>query len=123
MNNKGFAITGMIYGIMILFLLIISSFMSVLVGRIMRTDALVDEIYETLKYKEVTIDIASTSFPYVTTKRARYNFTNGVSNCNLFLPNNTVIAKDSGKLYYLIGGSENILDYKEINISNSFLCN
>lgn len=46
MNNKGFAITSIIYGLMLLFVVILTSFIAILVGRSRRMDFLIEGIYE-----------------------------------------------------------------------------
>jgi len=122
MNNKGFAITGIIYGIMLLFILVLTTFLSVLIGNNRRIDALVEGVYETLEYPEieVTYDTTTNLFSdstnehvYITSNRGLYKFSNH-NNCRVYLPKNTVIitktlrdqsgtlSDDEKTLYYLI---------------------
>ena len=64
MNNKGFAITSIIYGLMLLFVMVVASFLSVLVGRNRRMDDLLDGVRDTLDYpvNVVRYDEASNYF-------------------------------------------------------------
>lgn len=128
LNNKGFAITAIIYGIMLLFVLILASFLSVLIGRNKRSDALLDSTYQNIKYDIYNIKISndgsvlennnsytakdgeSTKDIYITSVRALYNFTyNNGSTCKAILPKNVVVIdntlrgeSDNSKLYYYL---------------------
>ena len=44
MNNKGFAITGILYGLMILFVIVITSFLAVVVGKSKRDSEVLNEV-------------------------------------------------------------------------------
>lgn len=57
MNNKGFAITGILYGLMLIFILALTSFLSILVGKNRRIDALTDSVYEKIKYETISITL------------------------------------------------------------------
>ena len=126
MNNKGFAITSIIYGLMLLFIVIITSFLSILVGRNRRMDILMDSVYDSI-YSEVSIDQSAfdnDNNSYVTQKRSLYRFNINGNMCNTFLPKNTVLVLGSfkdysdssvaNKLYFKVGGSEEVDDYKEV---------
>lgn len=98
MNNKGFAITSIIYGLMLLFVVIITSFLSILVGRNRRMDEVVEGVYESLKYEEITITkdsfIENDNTSYGTPKRALYHFdidNDGTNECSSYLPKNTAL--------------------------------
>ena len=89
MNNKGFAITSIIYGLMLLFIVIISSFLSILVGRNRRVDELVEGVYETVEYETINVtqaDFENEHRAYVTKKRALYNFDINGEVCLTYLP-------------------------------------
>ena len=45
LNNKGFAITAVIYGLLILFVILVSSYMTILSARKNRVDNLEKDIY------------------------------------------------------------------------------
>lgn len=98
MNNKGFAITSIIYGLMLLFVVIITSFLSILVGRNRRMDELAEGVYESLKYEEIIITKDSftenDNTSYGTPKRALYHFDidkDGTVECLSYLPKNTAL--------------------------------
>ena len=55
MNNKGFAITGILYGLMLIFILALTSFLSILVGKNRRIDELEKSVYENLELKKKLI--------------------------------------------------------------------
>lgn len=125
MNNRGFAITGIIYGLMLLFILVLTSFMSVLIGRNKRIDALIADAYGDIEYatiyvkenngvfsykKENAPDFTQYVAPdnradiYITSERALYKF-NDV--CTMYLPENVMVitgklknGTEDSKLYY-----------------------
>ena len=134
MNNKGFAITSIIYGLMLLFIVIVTSFLSILVGRNRRMDELVEGIYDSLDYKQITVK--STAFDnsknsYVTREKGLYYFE--YNDCLVFLPKSVILVKDTFKapfdatstptLYYYYNynneanGGENLDDYKKLTSS------
>lgn len=55
MNNKGFAITSIIYGLMLMFVVIITSFLSILIGKNRRVDELIEGVYESVLYDEIIV--------------------------------------------------------------------
>lgn len=137
MNNKGFAITSIIYGLMLLFVLMIASFLTILVGRNRRMDDLISSVQDTLEYEtiEVKYDTGDNKFYvknletseqvksenadiYVTPKRAKYSFDKIISGCIVYLPKNTVVITNSIKtdsslgLYY--GTGSDLSAYKEL---------
>ena len=103
MNNKGFAITGIVYGILVLFILVIASFLTILVGRSRRMDELFEGVRNNLYYDTVDITLDSNyQFGdnayqenldvYNTSKRGKYIFTfPDTSKCIVYLPKNVVI--------------------------------
>lgn len=109
MNNKGFAITSIIYGLMLLFVLVITSFISILVGRNRRMDALIEGVHESVKYEEIkvcdTCDNRFTNVTYTTLEKGLYNFDD---NCKIYLPKNTIVIKANNKYYYNYKETQNI---------------
>ena len=104
MNSKGFAITSIIYGLMLLFVLTISSFLAVLVGKNRRMESITEGIYESIKYEVIEKSITGPT-TYTTEKRAKYVFTE--QGCSAYLPKNTVlITKET--YYYNINESSTI---------------
>lgn len=51
-NNKGFAITGIIYGLMIIFVFILSSFLAAVVGKNKRSEELLKSVH-----KDIEVDV------------------------------------------------------------------
>lgn len=77
MNNKGFAITGIIYGLMLLFILVLTSFLSILIGRNKRIDALIESTYDSIEYPTFYIEENDGVFKYK--KDGETNFTEYVA--------------------------------------------
>ena len=125
MNNKGFAITGIIYGLMLIFILTITSFLSILIGRNRRIDSLVETIYENLKYSAIPVSksyFEDDDKVYETKERALYDFYD--LNCKAYLPKNVVLVlgavknpsnpSDSNTIYYSKDGGESLDKYYEL---------
>jgi len=129
MNNKGFAITSIIYGIMLLFIVIVTSFLSILVGRNRRMDELVKGVYDSLEYEQVNVqktDFENENNAYVTPRRGLYYFE--YSDCLTYLPKSVILVTESFKnpsstseiLYYYYNydntenGGGNLDDYKAL---------
>lgn len=104
LNNKGFAITGILYFVLIMFLMIISSLLLVLKTRINRLTDLNDTINEEVELKEKDINEEFTS--YITSFRGKYIFeitdSAGVKTCYSYLPNNALIVLQEGVIKYKI---------------------
>lgn len=54
LNNKGFAITGILYGILILFALLVASYLTVLTARKNRLDNIITDIEEEYNNSNIT---------------------------------------------------------------------
>ncbi len=52
LNNKGFAITGILYGLLILFALLVGSYLTILTARKNRLDGIVENIENEYNNKE-----------------------------------------------------------------------
>jgi len=138
MNNKGFAITSIIYGLMLLFVVIVTSFLSILVGKNRRFDELVEGVYDSLEYEtiEVTINETKNDFTenenttYVTKKRALYNFDINGEKCLTYLPRSVILItgeyKDPGNdsvknnLYYYYQKDNSEYTKKEAKDLNNY---
>jgi len=133
MNNKGFAITSIIYGLMILFMIVVTSFISILIGRNRRIDELVKGVYKSIEYEEITInknDFENDNSGYTTPKKTLYHFDineDGVVECASFFPKNTILllgetvgAENENDIYFYYStnnednNSEDITKYKKI---------
>lgn len=135
MNNKGFAISSIIYGLMLLFVLCVTSFLTILIGRNRRMDVLVKGVYDTVNYEEIQVDISMFSEEtktYVTEKKGLYNFDINGSKCSVYLPKGVVLIdgntkgiENSNDLYYYYATDsndnkgENLDNYKKLECINS----
>lgn len=54
LNNKGFAITGILYGLLILFALLVASYLTVLTARKNRLDGIITDIEEEYNNSNIT---------------------------------------------------------------------
>lgn len=118
LNTKGFAITGILYSILILFLMILISLLSVLTARINRLDDLTAQINDVVENnEEKIINSINNSTPdndrninnpfqanqyFITNYRGKYEFKiNDNSNyCYIYLPSNAMISIIDNKLKY-----------------------
>ena len=101
MNNKGFAITGILYGILLLFLAVLASLLAVLSTRINRLFTLTEEVNASIENKN-TININTTITDYyITEYRGKYTFNVNGSTCTSYLPSNILLRINNNKLQYL----------------------
>lgn len=96
LNNKGFAITSVLYGLLILFVVMMSSYLTVLSAKKNRLDNIVKEIENSYsfdsEYNYGNIDI---DFPFTAPYTGKYAF--GYYGCNKQLEKGTII-NDSSEL-------------------------
>ena len=131
MNNKGFAVTGIIYGIMLLFVLVVTSFLTIIVGRNRRVDALVDGVYDKVNYYTEEIDLKSsnTTQAYITQRKGLYKIITDSNQCIAYLPINIILISDkiksstttNTKVYYL-NAAENAVNVQAYNNYNTLTC-
>lgn len=117
LNNKGFAITGILYTVLILFLLLLSSLLLMLTTRINRliklTDSINKEVENTNDIDIGDYDSASDENPnkisnpidgtkyFITSYRGKYEFKINDNNiCYSYLPENALLSIKDGKLKY-----------------------
>lgn len=115
MNNKGFAITGILYGVLLLFLMVLLSLLYVLVTRINRLTTLNEEVKKVVETKNeiTTIENKPTDAEpyYITTMRGKYEILiNNTTTCYAYLPKDILLKINENKLCYLLPNSEGILD-------------
>ena len=128
MNNKGFAITGILYGLMLIFILVLTSFLSILVGKNRRIDELEKSVYESVKLSHITIELTDEvdKYQYTTLSNAIYTIKYSGRECNAILPINIVLISgnvksnrvNDDKVYYKVGGSSNLDDFEELGRIN-----
>jgi uncharacterized protein YpmB len=100
MNNKGFAITGILYGLMVLFMMLMLSFLSVLTAKKNKLEAISNSIDDSITMSE-DIDVAASSLTtYKTKYRGNYVFTinSNTNECSVYLPSNAEVTISSGKI-------------------------
>lgn len=117
MNNKGFAISGMLYGILLLFMMVLLSLLYVLVTRINRLTTLVDEVnasVENIDYKDVSENIDTTNY-YITDYRGKYEMkVNNSNTCYAYLPKNILLKINNGIISYSLADETG-----QINVNNN----
>lgn len=119
LNNKGFAITAVLYGLLILFSLLVSSYLVVLSAKKNKLDIITSEIEEDYHNtcKKVVID--SASFPFTVSCSGEYTFNiTGSSDdrydCRVELTKGDIVSSISSKLY----SNEVIISFKEEECTN-----
>ena len=146
LNNKGFAITGILYTILVLFLLLLSSLLLMLTTRINRLIKLTDDINKEVENNNI-ISIGKydsdsnqnkMSNPidgnkyFITSYRGKYEFkiNNNFDKCYSYLPENTLLVITNGILKYKLPSiDENgnyVIDTSDLNNLNDlivFNCN
>lgn len=127
LNNKGFAITGILYSVLVLFLMILVSMLSLLSSRQNRLYVLTGSIKEEMESKnnitiqEFTSDSnerhisnpinTSLASYYITDYRGKYELTiNGNRTCYSYLPSNILIRINNGQIKYQNPTSDGSLD-------------
>ena len=108
-NNKGFAITAVLYGLLILFVILVGTYLSVLSAKKDRIDNLVDDI-ENEYNNRCIVKAQEIEFPYAVPYAGSYTFNitdvNGnISDCDISLEKNTVINFNGGQLLISDGES------------------
>lgn len=135
MNNKGFAITGIIYGLMLLFIVVVTSFLSILIGRNKRIDALLEGAYSSVEDDYIVVNYNSgdryfyvennkytlaqddtQTDIYITSKKAKYEFNINGSKCIIFLPSDVMIITNEIKKGGIVSG----LYYYKLETENVF---
>ena len=101
MNNKGFAISGILYGVLLLFLMVLLGILSVLVSRIKDLDEMVEETSKMVE-NVGCVDFENTENRFLTKERGKYEIkmSNGAY-CYSYLPKNILLIIDNGKLKYI----------------------
>lgn len=98
LNNKGFAMSAIIYSALILFLMVMLAFLSALSSRKNQLTKVIESAENTLQYKEININQTLSSNDYYITKyRGKYKITTPSGTGEIYLPKDIVIMKsDNG---------------------------
>lgn len=146
MNNKGFAITGIIYGLMLLFIVLVTSFLTILIGRNKRIDALLEGAYSSVEYKNIKVSYKSDGYFYesegegteekkitvdiegleegddkdifITSKKAKYTFTINNDECIAFFPDDVMII--TNKIKKDSTATDQDLFYYKLKVKNDY---
>ncbi|MGN1342392.1 MAG: hypothetical protein ACI4VL_04105 [Bacilli bacterium] len=86
LNNKGFAITSVLYGLLILFVVMTSSYLTVLSAKKNRLDNITKEIEDSYNFNNT--ESTTIAFPYTALYTGKYVFSN---NCYTYLAKGNVI--------------------------------
>lgn len=99
LNNKGFAITGVLYGLLILFVILVGSYLAIMSSKKNRLDTISDELNEKYGFEKVK-QIQTDAFPYTTEYAGKYTF---------------VMTDSSGKEYSCISylDKDQVISYSE----------
>ena len=122
MNNKGFAITGILYGLMLIFILVLSSFLSVLIGKNRRIDELENNIYINTSVYSVGVNIVDINDLY--SDGVSYSFNNfdyKISTLDNRVNNNSYIKNINILPEYIYTTKRNALYFLSFN-NNSNKC-
>lgn len=126
MNNKGFAISGILYGVLILFLTILLSILGIMVDRINRLSALNEEISKSVEEVGYTVPDLEEAYKDSTTNfttkiRGKYEILlnqNSNNKCYAYLPKNIMIYVLDNKLQYATPNEEGKIDLNDLNANN-----
>ena len=114
LNNKGFAISVVLYSVLILFMLILVSYLTILSGMKKFNAKTLSSINEVMKEEVIEIDkILNDKEYYLTTIRGNYLIELGNKNCYIYLSKNVVLVNKDNVLY---------INNELIN-SNNYICN
>ena len=114
LNNKGFAISAVLYSVLILFMLILVSYLTILsVTKKFNTKTL-SSINEVMKEEVIEINkVLNDKEYYLTTIRGNYLIELGNRNCYIYLSKNMILVNKDNGLY---------INNELIN-SNNYICN
>lgn len=116
MNNKGFAISGILYGVFLLFLMLLLSLLHVLVVKINRLTTLAEEVNSNVENVGCVGDVADSCASelvydtslgdgesiFTTKVRGKYTIkVNDSTNCSLYLPKNITLVIDNKQIKYI----------------------
>lgn len=96
LNNKGFAISAVVYSALVLFLLVISSSLFALSSRGKQLEKATESVKKTFAYSEITLNKTLTSNDfYITEYRGKYKIVTPEGTGYILLPRNILIVRSS----------------------------
>ena len=103
LNNKGFAITAVLYGLLILFVILIGSYLTLLGTKKSRLDIITSDIEKDYEFNKEITNSAQPTYPYKAKYTGKYIFEN---NCIMYLYKGESYEKDEmncpGKLVKIL---------------------
>lgn len=109
LNNKGFAISAIIYSALILFLLVMLTFLQALSSRRNQLEHVMESAKEVIEYTTISINKEAEPY-YVTPYRGRYTISTTEGSADIFLPKDTLIRKVGSKVKFNDDNPINITD-------------
>lgn len=82
LNNKGFAITAVLYGLLILFVVLIGSYLTLLGTKKSRLDIITSDVEKDYEFNKEITTPAQPTYPYKAKYTGKYIFQN---NCVMYL--------------------------------------
>lgn len=82
LNNKGFAITAVLYGLLILFVILIGSYLTLLGTKKSRLDIIASDIEKDYEFNKEITNPTQPTYPYKAKYTGKYIFEN---NCIMYL--------------------------------------
>ena len=114
LNNKGFAISAVLYSVLILFMLILVSYLTILSGTKKFNTKTLSSINEVMKEEVIEINkVLNDKEYYLTTIRGNYLIELYNMNCYIYLSKDMILVNKDNDLY---------INNELIN-SNNYICN
>ena len=108
LNNKGFAITAVLYGLLILFVILIGSYLTLLGTKKSRLDTVTSDIEKDYEFNKEITNSSQITYPYTAPYTGKYIFEN---NCVMYLYKGQIYEDDemncTGKLEKILYHGDN----------------
>lgn len=129
LNNRGFAITAVLYGLLILFLLLFLGMIRILNTERKRMAKISDEIDDSIvNMEKITIDSSEGTIGdggiYVTPYRGKYVFYIGGDTSNkyyMYLPIYSIVSINGGKITVTSGTSQRDIEESSFLVNNKLM--
>lgn len=123
LNNKGFAISTIIYSTLILFLMVMLSFLQAISTSKNKLELAIASVKEVISYSNIDINYELGSEYYVTPYRGKYTISTSEGTACIYLPNDTLIMQINNNLKIndeIVSINNNTSNkYKFLNIDNT----
>lgn len=115
LNNKGFAISAILYSVLILFMLVLVAYLTILSGTRKFNTKTLSSISETLKEKIIEINqVLDQDNYYITPLSGNYLIETPTKKGYIYLPKNTTIQNQKGNIIFN-NEQNNIINLDNIN--------